>query len=78
MKAHILRTCLGVFLILGVYLAGSYFRTQVRAQVMANTPKSYGRIVGVFPSLLVFEDSSGTVRFVDYSSGRAVLVNTRN
>ena len=78
MKAHILRICLVVFVFLCGYLAGSHSRTQVHAQGTAVIPKSYGRIVGAIPNFLVFEDTSGTVRIVDYLTGRVVAVNTRN
>jgi hypothetical protein len=78
MKANILRTCLGVFLLLCGYLAGSHSFTQVRAQSTVDIPKSYGRIVGAVPSMLVFEDSSGTVRLVEYTTGHVVAVNPRN
>jgi hypothetical protein len=78
MKTQMLRICLGVFLLLSGYLAGGYSRNQVRAQTTTVIPKSYGKIVGATANLLVFEDSVGTLRLVDYTSGRAVIVNTRN
>ena len=78
MKARILIICVAVLLIAAGYVWGNRSIPVVHAQANVTVPKVWGHVVtATATGQLIFEDASGTVRWVS-SDGSIALQMNRN
>jgi len=79
------RTLLQLLLVAVMFAAGWYIgepktmTAYAQSQKQFAVPKSWGTVKGTMGDTLIFEDSSGTLRFVDTSkNGNVSMVINRN
>lgn len=78
MRRWIGRIVIGIVLLVAGYLVGHRSVTIVHAQQSVSIPRAFGRYIGTMQGMLVFEDSSGTIRICNLENGNVEMAATRN